>query len=126
MSSKATGRLLELRVREGSSVKAGELIARLDASDVAAAVQSAQAGVAQALAGLRQAEAGVAQTRVEQANAEAELQRAQGLQAQGFISAQGIDAARRRAALGYGQTAHRLCAARRCCRSARASRAPRP
>ena len=97
VSSKATGRLLELRVREGSTVKAGELIARLDASDVAAAVLSAQAGVAQALAGLRQAEAGVAQARVEQANADAELQRALGLQAQGFISAQGIDSARRRA-----------------------------
>ena len=97
VSSKATGRLLELRVREGSTVKSGDLIARLDASDVQAAVQSAQAGVAQALAGLRQAEAGVAQTRVEQANADAELQRALGLQAQGFISAQGIDAARRRA-----------------------------
>lgn len=97
VSSKATGRLLELRVREGSTVKSGELIARLDAADVQAGVQLAQAGVAQALAGLRQAEAGVAQTRVEVANAEAELQRAQGLLAQGFISAQNMDAARRRA-----------------------------
>jgi spermidine/putrescine-binding protein len=42
VSSKATGRLLDLRVREGSTVKAGDLIARLDASDVQAAVQSAQ------------------------------------------------------------------------------------
>ena len=97
VSSKATGRLLELRVREGSTVKQGDLIARLDASDVQAAVQAAQAGVAQALAGLRQAEAGVAQTRVELANAEAELQRAQGLQAQGFVSPQSLDALRRRA-----------------------------
>ena len=32
-----TGRLVELRVREGSVVKQGELIGRLDASDVAAA-----------------------------------------------------------------------------------------
>ena len=123
VSSKATGRLLELRVREGSTVKSGDLIARLDASDVAAAVQSAQAGVAQALAGLRQAEAAVAQTRVEQANADAELQRAQGLQAQGYISAQGIDAARRRAdaaragvvsaqaAVGSAQAAQALAAA---------------
>jgi len=123
VSSKATGRLLELRVREGSTVKSGDLIARLDASDVQAAVQSAQAGVAQALAGLRQAEAGVAQTRVEQANAEAELLRAQGLLAQGFISAQGIDAARRRAdaarasvvsaqaAVGSAQAAQALAAA---------------
>ena len=57
VSSKATGRLLELTVREGSLVKAGELIGRLDASDVAAAVLAAQAGVRQADAGVRQADA---------------------------------------------------------------------
>lgn len=39
----------------------------------------------------------MAQARFEQAHADVELQRALGLQAQGFISAQGIDAARRRA-----------------------------
>ncbi|MDI1349860.1 biotin/lipoyl-binding protein, partial [Aquabacterium sp.] len=68
VASKATGRLVELNVREGSAVKQGELIARLDASDVRAAIVSAQASV-------RQAEAGVRQAEVELANAEAELAR---------------------------------------------------
>ena len=97
VASKATGRLVELRVREGSPVKAGELIARLDAADVLASLQAAQAGVRQAEAAKLQAEAALAQSRVEQANADAELQRAMALQAQGFVSPQAIDTNKRRA-----------------------------
>jgi len=97
VASKASGRLVELRVREGSVVKAGELIARLDAADVLAGLQAAQAGVRQAEAGRLQADAALAQARVEQANADAELQRARALQAQGFVSPQAIDANQRRA-----------------------------
>jgi RND family efflux transporter MFP subunit len=97
VSSKATGRLLELRVREGSLVKNGELIARVDAADVMASLQAVQAGVAQADAGLLQAQAGVRQAQVELANAEAELQRSLGLQAQNFVSPQAVDAVKRRA-----------------------------
>jgi len=89
VASKATGRLVELNVREGSAVKQGDLIARLDASDVRAAIVSAQASV-------RQAEAGVRQAEVELANAEAELARSKGLQAQGFISPQAVDATQTR------------------------------
>jgi RND family efflux transporter MFP subunit len=97
VSSKGTGRLVELRVREGSAVKAGELVARLDASDVEAAMVAAQAGQRQAEAALLQAEAALRQAEVEQGNADAEQQRALGLQGQGFVSAQAADAARRRA-----------------------------
>ena len=96
VASKATGRLLELRVREGSTVTEGELIGRIDASDVQAAVAAAQAGVRQADAGVKQAEAALRQAEVEQGNADAELQRALGLVAQGFVSPQAVDAARRR------------------------------
>ena len=86
VASKATGRLVWLNVREGSQVKQGEVMARLDASDVQAAILQAQAGI-------RQAEAGVAQANVERINAEAELKRAQGLAAQGFTSPQSVDTA---------------------------------
>ncbi|MBT9458346.1 MAG: efflux RND transporter periplasmic adaptor subunit [Burkholderiaceae bacterium] len=96
VASKATGRLLELNVREGSKIKKGELIARLDASDVQAAMAATQAGVRQAEAAQRQAETGVRQAQVEQLNAEAEFKRAQGLQGQGFISAQSLEATQRR------------------------------
>jgi len=96
VASKATGRLIELNVREGSFLKKGDLIARVDASDVQAAIGTAQAGVRLAEAGLRQAQATVRQSEVEQANAEAEWQRSKSLQALGFVSPQALDAAQRR------------------------------
>ena len=96
VASKATGRVIELKVREGSVLKAGDLIARLDAADVQAAIASADAAVAQSRAAQAQAQAQVRQAQVELGNAEAELQRASGLQQQGFISPQSVDAARRR------------------------------
>jgi HlyD family secretion protein len=96
VSSKATGRLIELRVREGSVVKAGELIGRLDAADVAASTAAAQAGVRQAEAGKGQARAAQSQADVEFGNAETELNRVLVLEKQGFISAQAVDAAKRR------------------------------
>lgn len=89
VASKATGRLIWLNVREGSKVKQGEIIAKLDASDVQAAIAAVQANI-------RQTEAVVAQANVELVNAEADLKRAQGLQAQGFISSQAMDAALKR------------------------------
>jgi RND family efflux transporter MFP subunit len=97
VASKATGRLIELRVREGSVVKKDEVLARLDASDIEASIVVAQAGVRMAEASLRQAEAGLRQAQVEQGNADAELARAKGLQAQDFVSPQAVDAAQRRA-----------------------------
>ncbi|GCL64375.1 efflux RND transporter periplasmic adaptor subunit [Pseudaquabacterium pictum] len=99
VASKGTGRLVELNVREGSLVKQGDLIGRLDASDVQAAIGATQAGVAQAQAARAQAEAALGQARAELANAEVELQRQQALQGQGFISAQAVDAAVRRLAV---------------------------
>ena len=89
VASKATGRLVQLNVREGSTVKQGDLIARLDASDV-------QASILQAQAGIRQAEAGVAQANVELVNANIELKRSQSLRAQGFLSPQALDNATNR------------------------------
>ena len=99
VASKGTGRLIELRVREGSVVKQGDLIGRLDASDVQAAIAATQAGVVQAQAAKAQAEAALGQARAELANAEVELKRQQDLRAQGFVSAQAVDGADRRAAV---------------------------
>jgi RND family efflux transporter MFP subunit len=104
VSSKATGRLLELNVREGSVVKAGELIARVDASDVQASLAVSEAGERQAQAALKQAEAGLAQARVQQANADDDLKRSQGLVAQGFVSPQALDAAQTRARAAQAAT----------------------
>lgn len=105
VSSKATGRLLELRVREGSTVKAGELIARLDASDVGAALAASEAGARQAEAALKQAEAALTQARAQQTQADEDLKRVRGLAAQSFVSPQAVDAAEARAATARSGTA---------------------
>jgi RND family efflux transporter MFP subunit len=97
VASKGTGRLVELRVREGSPVRQGELIGRIDATDVVAAFNVAQAAVGQSEAAVRQAEAGLRQAQAEAANAEVELRRQQELSAKGFVSPQAVDAAERRA-----------------------------
>jgi HlyD family secretion protein len=57
VASKATGRLEWLNVREGSRVKAGEILARLESNDVTAQMQQAAAGVSLARANLEQGEA---------------------------------------------------------------------
>jgi HlyD family secretion protein len=96
VSSKATGRLLELNVREGSPVKKGDLIGKIDAADVRAALAAAAAGVVQAQATAGQADAAVRQAQVELRNAQAELERVKGLQSQGFVSPQAVDTAQAR------------------------------
>ena len=99
VASKGTGRLIELLVREGSVVKQGDLIGRLDASDVQAAVVASQAGVLQAQAARVQAAAALGQGQAELDNAQVELKRQQDLAAQGFISPQAVDGALRRVAV---------------------------
>jgi RND family efflux transporter MFP subunit len=85
VATKATGRLEELNVQEGSRVKKGDLLARIDARDVQAQYQAAQANVAVARAGIASAEA-------DQRNAAIELKRSRDLVAQSFVSASALDA----------------------------------
>jgi HlyD family secretion protein len=84
VASKASGRLIELNVREGSKVKKDDIIARLDASDIRAAMAGAEATIHQAEANLRQ-------STVQLINARSELARARGLEAQGFLSPQAVE-----------------------------------
>jgi RND family efflux transporter MFP subunit len=105
VSSKATGRLVELNVREGSVVKLGDLIAKVDAADVQASLGVSEAGARQTEAALKQAEAGLAQARIQQGNADDDLKRTQGLVAQGFVSPQALDAASTRSRAAQAATA---------------------
>ncbi|HXR55148.1 MAG TPA: efflux RND transporter periplasmic adaptor subunit [Casimicrobiaceae bacterium] len=89
ISSKATGRLEWLGVAEGSRVKAGDLIARIDNRDVVAQSQSAEAAVRAARANVRQAE-------VERENAQVEFGRNEELVGKGFISRSALDTAKAR------------------------------
>jgi len=90
IASKATGRLEWLGVAEGSRVKAGEVIARLDDRDVQAQAQSAEASVSVARAALAQAQA-------EEWEAQAQLKRNQDLLAQGFVAQAALDSVKMRA-----------------------------
>jgi RND family efflux transporter MFP subunit len=84
VASKASGRLVELNVREGSKVNKGDLLARLDASDIKAAILGAEAAVHQTEANLKQATVQLIQAR-------ADLARARSLEAQGFVSPQTVE-----------------------------------
>jgi len=89
LSSKATGRLEWLGVLEGSSVKAGDVVARLESRDQEAALAQAQAGVQVAQANLQQG-------RAELADAQQAHRRAAELLAKGFIATATADAAQAR------------------------------
>jgi HlyD family secretion protein len=79
VASKATGRLVWLGVEEGSRVKEGEIIARLENLDVKATREQAAANLQLAKANLEQ---GLAELR----DAETALKRSEELLAQGFVS----------------------------------------
>jgi HlyD family secretion protein len=89
VSSKATGRLDWLGVEEGSVVKSGDLLARLENRDVAAAKGQAAANLATARTSLVQAQ-------VEQKDAARNLARSKELFSQGIISQSDYDTAQAR------------------------------
>ncbi|MCC6954973.1 MAG: efflux RND transporter periplasmic adaptor subunit [Deltaproteobacteria bacterium] len=91
VSSKATGRIRELRVVEGDKVKAGDTIAILENEDLEALVTAE-------LAGVRSAQARVTSAKAELANAELNLQRITTLRGANAIAITELDAAQMRAA----------------------------
>jgi HlyD family secretion protein len=90
IASKASGRLEWLGVTEGSRVKAGDVIARLDARDLAAQLESASASIKVARAAVEQAEA-------ENRDATSSLNRTEDLLKQKFVSPAALDQAKARA-----------------------------
>ncbi len=89
VSTKATGRLEFLGVQEGSKVKAGDVIARIEAFDVNATRDQARAGAQAARANLEQGKA-------ELIDAEANFKRQQDLFDKKFVSAALLDTAKAR------------------------------
>ncbi|MDP5240219.1 efflux RND transporter periplasmic adaptor subunit [Uliginosibacterium sp. 31-16] len=90
VASKTTGRLEWLGVREGSPVRAGEVIARMENADIRAQLAQREADVESARARVKQGEA-------EQMDADFNLKRQQDLKAQGFVAQAAVDAAQNRA-----------------------------
>ncbi|MBT0653673.1 efflux RND transporter periplasmic adaptor subunit [Geomobilimonas luticola] len=89
VASKATGRLEWLGVEEGSRVRAGEVLARLENRDVAAAREQAAANLVTAKAGLEQA-------RAEQDDAGQAFSRQKELLSQGIVAQSEYDVAEAR------------------------------
>ena len=107
VAAELPGRVREMLVDEGDRVQAGQVIARLEASEYEARVSSARASLAVAeaeyqrlLNGARTQERREARAAADQAhlvlrNAEAELTRRKGLAAEGVISKEELDRAER-------------------------------
>ena len=100
IGSSVMGRLVELRVKEGDAVKAGQVVARIDAVQAAASASAANARVKGAEADLRgtaatlqsaQAELDAAQSREQEA--QLTLQRARDLRKDGLLPAAELDSA---------------------------------
>jgi HlyD family secretion protein len=91
VSAKLPGRLASLAVSEGSFVRRGDVIARLDNADYQAQVAQAEANVASARAQLIEAES-------DRDQAQRELRRLQGIRAQNreLVSPQDVEAAEAR------------------------------
>lgn len=89
VSTKATGRLEYLGVQEGSVVKAGQVLARLEALDVNATRDQARAGT-------NAAQANLLQGGTELTEAEANYRRTQDLFQKNFVSVATLDTAKAR------------------------------
>ena len=89
VSTKATGRLEFLGVLEGSVVKAGDILARIENRDVSATLDQAQAA-------LRAARANVEQGMAELRDAQSNLKRSEDLANKNFISSASLDTAKAR------------------------------
>lgn len=86
IASKATGRLEKLELEEGSPVKAGQVIARLESQDMVAALNEAVANVGVARTELAKAEADLKESNFA-------LDRARQLMAKRYVSRELFDAA---------------------------------
>jgi HlyD family secretion protein len=91
VATKLPGRLEEVLVKEGDTVTAGQVLARMDTAELEAQLADAKATVRQAERQLDQAIALLAQRRSEQTLAGQELDRAQKLAAKGFTSQEVVE-----------------------------------
>ncbi len=84
VSAKITGKVIEVLIEEGQRVQAGQVVARLEDTNIRAELDQARASVEAARAQL-------AQVRVNLANAERDLVRKKGLAAEHYVSAADLD-----------------------------------
>ena len=113
LGATVTGRVAEVSAREGDNVKRGATLLRLETDELSAALAQAQAAALQAQArldglrstGRRGTQAALAQADAGLLAAQAEFKRAQDLVAQGFVSPQRLDDAKRALDVAQAQAA---------------------
>lgn len=76
IATKLAGRVAEIRVREGDSVRSGDVVARMDVTELQAQLLAAKAAVRRAVEAIGKAEADVAIREAEHRLTEVELRRA--------------------------------------------------
>jgi HlyD family secretion protein len=111
LGSTITGRVREVRVREGAKVRAGDLLVQIDDAELASALRQADAALASAQARMSSqtklagplSEQQLMQARANAEAAEREHERSESLFAQGFIGQSRLDEARRAAAVARSQ-----------------------
>ncbi|OQW87927.1 MAG: efflux transporter periplasmic adaptor subunit [Rhodoferax ferrireducens] len=91
VATKVGGRLASLAPHEGDKVAKDEVVATLDAADIAAQLRAAQAQVRQAQEATREAQAGVRKAESDVRLMRLTLQRSQELVQKGFISGATLD-----------------------------------
>lgn len=91
VATKVGGRLASLAPHEGDKVAKDEVVATLDADDIAAQLRAAQAQVRQAQEATRVAQAGVSKAESDMTLARITLQRSQELVQKGFVSGATLD-----------------------------------
>lgn len=91
ISTKFAGRIAETFVDEGDVVKAGQIVARMDTSDLEASLKKAQAQVQGAQQALDEARANVAQQQSQLTLAQQQLDRTQSLVPQGYATKELLD-----------------------------------
>lgn len=99
ISTRLTGRVAEITVREGDLVQPGDLLAVMDTSELEAQQMRAQAAVASAQAAVTVAEAGVTQAEARLALSQSELARTETLSARGVVTGEELDIRRTEAQL---------------------------
>jgi RND family efflux transporter MFP subunit len=87
VASKITGKMVELNIEEGDRVKAGQVIARLDDTNIRAALNEARAQ-------LEFSKAGLNETQVNLANAQRDYERQQSLVKGHYVSQSALDNSR--------------------------------
>jgi len=113
VSSKIQGRLSDLRVEEGSVVKAGEVLARLENPDYLASVERARAQVGQADATVGSTAASIERARADLAEAKRQLGVAERLSSDKLLATDSLDAAKSRVSLAQAALGQAVAEAQR-------------